>query len=366
MSEINNLPTHVSDGQTGHLNSHQVIHHALKNLEGTPSRVEALEAREGLAPESPVDGQTANLISQPDTLTRSAVTTAVESRIDGRFLPNDPTYSMVPRLVHHGGDSRTPRPATDGPVIWLGIPLPIYSQPGDVLLRPAGADTQWSPDWLDLVGWYDPSTLTPDSAVTYVEDHSGHENHLDIPGGTGQITVDGSALAHPALYFDGESWISSGLLSQEQWTHPTTVWAVISSISVRPDIATIFDSADYATGGVDRSTRSTLFISNLGKFSSGAGSNHFGTGTVPESTPTLLMVNFAGDSTSFGEINGQHSFGPVNLGALSTSDSHRLGANGGGVNPYKGAVGEVIIAHGVTESEREATTSYLMEKWGIA
>lgn len=37
------------------------------------SRVDALEAMAGLAPESPVDGQTANLIEQPDTLTREAL-----------------------------------------------------------------------------------------------------------------------------------------------------------------------------------------------------------------------------------------------------------------------------------------------------
>lgn len=37
------------------------------------SRVDALEAMAGLAPESPVDGQTASLIDQPDTLTRNAI-----------------------------------------------------------------------------------------------------------------------------------------------------------------------------------------------------------------------------------------------------------------------------------------------------
>ena len=36
-------------------------------------RVTALEAMSGLSPESPVDGQTANLVEQPDTLTRGAV-----------------------------------------------------------------------------------------------------------------------------------------------------------------------------------------------------------------------------------------------------------------------------------------------------
>ncbi|AGG66867.1 hypothetical protein [Corynebacterium callunae] len=119
MDEINNLPTNVSDGQTGHLDSHQVIHAALKDHEArvggaesglqatettaaqalsiansarsestraetkattalstagnVDDRVAALEEREGLSPESPVDGQTANLIAQPSTLTRAAV-----------------------------------------------------------------------------------------------------------------------------------------------------------------------------------------------------------------------------------------------------------------------------------------------------
>lgn len=37
------------------------------------TRVTALEASHGLGPESPIDGQTANLISQPDTLTHAAI-----------------------------------------------------------------------------------------------------------------------------------------------------------------------------------------------------------------------------------------------------------------------------------------------------
>ena len=42
-------------------------------VSGAISRVDALEAMAGLAPESPVDGQTANLVSQGSTLTRAAL-----------------------------------------------------------------------------------------------------------------------------------------------------------------------------------------------------------------------------------------------------------------------------------------------------
>ena len=318
-------------------------------------RVEALESMAGLSPESPVDGQTASLISQQGTLTRSAVYTAVESRVDGRFLPNDTTYGLVPRLVHHGTVAGVARPDIDGPVIWLGVPMPIHSQPGDVLLRPAGVE--WAPDWLNLAGWYDPSTLVPGGAATFVEDLSGRKNHLNITGGTGTITVRESALAHPSLYFDGASWISSGPLSQGQWTHPTTVWIVVAFDEVIGNAMSIFDSASR--------NRSVIFISNRGRFSAGAGKNHFGTEVVPLGTPTLLMVNFAGDETSHGELNGEQSFGPVDLGN-GMPDSHRLGANGAGVNQFKGEIGEVIIASGATASEREAVTTYLMDKWGIA
>ena len=303
---------------------------------------------------------TKKLISFDDEKPGLGLPDAVTERLDGRYSQVDPTYGLVPRLVYHGTDSATPRPNTDGPVIWLGGPRPVHSQPGDVLMRPAGSEADWAPDWLNLMGWYDPSTLTPGSTVTHVEDLSGHKNHLNTTGGTGTITVQEGEMAHPALSFDGTSWISSGLLNQGQWTHPTTVWAVVAFDEVIGNAMAIFDSASAPIPN-----KSTVFISNYGRFSAGAGVNLFGTEVVPLGTPTLLMVNFAGDSTSHGELNGVQSFGPKDLGN-GTPDSHRLGANGAGLNPYKGAIGEVIVASGTTASDREAVTTYLMEKWGIA
>ena len=90
-NEINNLPAVVGEGSTGHLGNHRVIHEALKvhdadiqaamtsadtistTVQNVETRVASVEAMAGLSPESPVDGQTADLISQQGTLTRSAL-----------------------------------------------------------------------------------------------------------------------------------------------------------------------------------------------------------------------------------------------------------------------------------------------------
>lgn len=54
-------------------------------------RITGLEAMSGIAAESPIDGQTANLISQPDTLTRSA--------LDGKYPSIALTSIIVPKEI---------------------------------------------------------------------------------------------------------------------------------------------------------------------------------------------------------------------------------------------------------------------------
>ena len=96
-NEINNLPAAVGEGSAGHLGNHRVIHEALKvhdadiqaamtsadtastTVRDVEARVSSVEAVAGLSPESPVDGQTANLILQDETLTRAAASTVVRS-----------------------------------------------------------------------------------------------------------------------------------------------------------------------------------------------------------------------------------------------------------------------------------------------
>ena len=57
-------------------------------------RISSLEAMNGVAPETPVDGQTASLIEQPETLTSSAVSSAIDewSKTDGKnaYAPSVP------------------------------------------------------------------------------------------------------------------------------------------------------------------------------------------------------------------------------------------------------------------------------------
>lgn len=121
IDEINNLPLNVSDGQTNHLGNHQVIHRALQShaaevagiqasvdvaaksatqsaaaadradtragaaqadATNAVDRVTALEALGGLSAESPVDGQTANLIENEATLARAAVDAAISKIVE--------------------------------------------------------------------------------------------------------------------------------------------------------------------------------------------------------------------------------------------------------------------------------------------
>ena len=61
---------------------------ALQTAVDTVSRVEALEAMGGLSPESPVDGQTANLVEQPTTLTRQSLNAAIQSGMNAVSVKN--------------------------------------------------------------------------------------------------------------------------------------------------------------------------------------------------------------------------------------------------------------------------------------
>ena len=116
--EINNLPAAVGEGSTGHLGNHRVIHEALKahdtdiqtaittadtastTVQDVETRVASVEAMAGLSPESPVDGQTANLLSQPDTLTRAALDA---TRVDMEVSASQSTAPLGPELIAEDG-----------------------------------------------------------------------------------------------------------------------------------------------------------------------------------------------------------------------------------------------------------------------
>lgn len=88
------------DGEFGDIvraaqNSAETAEQAATSAENTVDaytpRVDALEAMAGLSPESPVDGQTANLISQSDSLTRTAAENAIrEVAVTVREAPLNP------------------------------------------------------------------------------------------------------------------------------------------------------------------------------------------------------------------------------------------------------------------------------------
>lgn len=67
---------------------------ASTTAQNVETRVAAVEAVAELSPESPVDGQTASLISQPDSLTKAAVTAAI-----GAAFQEDPAGSGLYTLI---------------------------------------------------------------------------------------------------------------------------------------------------------------------------------------------------------------------------------------------------------------------------
>lgn len=115
IDDINSLPVSVAENTANHLRHHRVIHSALKSntqrltdvefsaenaedratsaenkVDANTARVVALEAMNGVSPATPVDGQTANLIAQQTTLTRSIINSLFEEDPPGSGLFKHP------------------------------------------------------------------------------------------------------------------------------------------------------------------------------------------------------------------------------------------------------------------------------------
>lgn len=247
MGEINSLPTNVSDGQTGHLNSHQVIHEALKDHEGkledailTSSqitndvdnaviRLAALEERDGLSPESPVDGQTANLIAQPGSLTNAAVTSVAIPR---ETTPEQETASLGPELVTSTGWSRgegwsgnfadgfTKTPGGTGVLRWV----PPFSTGTDVYV------VEW--------GW--------DGSATHQDAYSGYDVYFgEAYAG---ITYQGAGNAATS-YSRAIASEQDGSLEFRPWD---TFEGRIHSVSVRKVLSAAAIGMGWRTSGGTR------------------------------------------------------------------------------------------------------------------
>ena len=156
-NEINNLPAAVGEGSAGHLGNHRVIHEALKvhdadiqaamtsadtasaTVRDVEARVSSVEAMGGLSPESPVDGQTANLIAQPGTLTSAAVIGKVESHVSD--MVKSPT---VTRIIA-SQDPYTPLEEGDLLLVFAPPPTEFFTDFTDsaVGAPPVGWSTRW-------------------------------------------------------------------------------------------------------------------------------------------------------------------------------------------------------------------------------
>jgi hypothetical protein len=391
MTDIQNLPAQVGEGQTGHLHSHQIIHAALKDHEARVSyaqavagnaeakadnavaRAEGIEALAELSPESPVDGQTANLIAQSDTLTRSALDTSYASKSDladritrDEALANYASKGDVegaPLLVYHGDDHTVARPDTPRPVMWVGTPHPLHSIVGDLHMRVDSPGSEWSPAWLDVLGWYDMADVAGShgDAVSMIPDRSG--KGYDLVSISGEVTITDEGLPHKAVYFDGASYATSLPLVEDEWARlPVSVY-VVGHVQGAPDYPamTIFDSGNTSS---ENGTRAYLWLSGgANRVSIGQGVNQIGTLAAPDANSIIHGV-FTGTDQTRSYLNGELSSGPGDAGS-QTPVSYRLGANAVRGNPYIGTISEVLIVRNVTQEQDEKIMAYLSTKHGI-
>lgn len=149
------------------------------------SRVESLEALGGLSPESPVDGQTANLITQGDTLTSMAVGEVVRGKVtEAVSVPLTPLFlDPLPFGVQNGGPANvrtglSPQHGTGGG--WVEeLSIPVVGDKGTKTLTSTDAATVdgfVTQRWLAAV-----STGERDFYVEVVGTDAGGVIHLRDP-----------------------------------------------------------------------------------------------------------------------------------------------------------------------------------------
>ena len=196
-NEINNLPAVVGEGSAGHLGNHRVIHEALKahdadiqtaitsadtastTAQNVEARVSSVEAMAGLSPESPVDGQTANLISQPDTLTRAALSdTYADKSVVEQVAPQKMVFGLPVPKPHRAPNLAILRTMPDD-----DLGLQVIGTEGGVLWA-RGADS---------------SLYKSDSSGKNWEHRSYHPSDIQARGGIARC-ADGALLIFDSSY----------------------------------------------------------------------------------------------------------------------------------------------------------------------
>lgn len=181
-------------------------------------RVIALEAMGGLSPQSPVDGQTANLLTQPDTLTNAAVTGMTVPRVT---TASQETATLGPELITSTGWS-----FGEG---WSGDFATGFTK------TPGGVGTlRWTPDFdpgtdLYLVEW------KWEGSATHQDVYSGYDVYFG--NGYAGITYQGGPPSNASYSRAIKSEMNRGLdvvpwESFEGRIHSISVRKVVSPAAI--------------------------------------------------------------------------------------------------------------------------------------
>lgn len=271
---------------------------------------------------------------------------------------------QVPLTVRHDYDAFMPRPNHPGPVIWQGMVPPRNRVAGDSYYLLDTSPLGYAVESLDLLAWHDASVYGTDETRVYsIADLSGRGHHLDVPGGTGTVSIRQTGInGRPAFRFSGDALLKAAPFAAGEFTAPLTVFIVVQ-VNDSATTQTFFD-------GGDEGLRAGLFRSGGG--ASVPNGNRWGISqgqaqyieAAASSAPVLLTATFNGGPGTVLQTAAGASTGAVDAGT-SWPKRHQLGAAHNGANMFAGHIGEVIMARGVTAADKQAATRYLRAKWSV-
>lgn len=271
-----------------------------------------------------------------------------------------------PLIVHHGSNADAERPNHPGPVVWTGQAIPHNRQPGDFyfLVAVAGSDALVAE--LDLVAWHDCSTLDG-ASVTGIADISGNGHHLNLIGGSGDITVGSqngrsTALIPRSQFLTSQSYTLS-------LSRPYHVFMVVR-VPRNAATQTFFDGgADARHGLFVRGSSFSTDPNAWGVTTGVSGTSNTAASEGFNVLATRRAVDPGDPATDVFQlfVNGAEVPGAVSYGTSSAAlpGSHMVGASwtGGGLAELE--LAELIIARTVTPQQQAEVEEYLKDKWGV-
>ena len=238
--------------------------------------------------------------------------------------------------------------------------VPAYANPADISLASESGSRAWIPTDLgtDLLGWWDAQDLASitkngSNEVSAWNDKSGNARHAT--GSAPIYNATGGPSSKPAIVFAG---FGAGTL------------AVASSVIAGISLAAVVRPSETGGGASYRGITATgdsngeMLLANMGTDNKwgtyGAGNYPAGSQLAASTNYTLIMDGAAsGGFYQSGSSSGTYA---VSEGQPVSGFGHIGGQNGGG-QTFAGAIGEIVWANDLSDTNREKLEGYFAHHW---